>query len=1037
MRTIRRFYAARAVSAVVAGLGVILGCGAVGAQMADVAEGMWARASLYRDEWGTPHVYADDFQALGFAFGYAQAEDHLESMLLAYRVANGRAAEVMGEPYAQSDEFALKMRHTALARAAYGSLDPLTRDLCEGFAVGVNAWLVEHPDRAPGWADGVKPEDPLALLHCYLTSMAPFDLPETYHPAPGALSGNAWAVGPSRSESGEPLLAINPHVAYDSPFQWYEAHLVCQDMNVAGATLFGLPAILQGHNDTLGWALTPNNPDFADMYIEPSPAGRRAPRNINAPPTPGDERMLQMALLSESQPYYVKTENGMSERSVPCASASRGPIMGMFKGRMVAYCVGGYGDFGAIAQLAAMARAPNLDAFQAALAMQQLPCFHVVYADRDGNIFYLYNVKTGNKPVAEQPRPTRKKIPEDDPDAEGPPPKVIDWNTPVPADNPVFTWRDVIPVESLPSLANPASGYVQACGSPPWAATEPSAITPEGFPTWFAHDRDTFRAQRVRRLLGMGKRSARDCQSMLYDVVVPVATEAVPRLLDAAAQRADFVTSAHPDLGVGLDTLKAWNFTADAKSGGMTFFEVWWSALQRQNPDVFQVFSPVKENLAASQEAMLGAASEAARTMRNEFDSLNVAWGSVHTLTRGGREVALPGASTGEPIFTASDFVFQDRKWRVTYGYGFAMVVAFGERPSAVSMTPFGASEDPRSPHYADQLDLMAQGRFKVTRFEPEDVQRSAMAARGRRLFLRARGVEALFTLSAPSSIVARLDAATDPPAELLEDFAPFTLFVSVEKAPRMTPMQTHIDVFVPPVLCARDSLDKLAIYAYDPMRAWVRLESQQLDIEARRFSADDDQGPSTYAVLGPAMYRATRMPIPGENEPEAAKPPMVSPPQPPEESKPAATEEPPAAAPESPAPEQTPAEATAEQPRKKSRVTWGTPPRPKQQRFTMPAEEEQPAVQPPILNAPSSEPQIGAVPPDGFDDEAGMQPDTGKKKDKKHKKEKKPKKSERKVEETRPGSVNRNFGFESSRPADLPKTHAPREKKKRESKPE
>ena len=72
---------------------------------------LWSQATLYRDEWGVPHVYAETPRALAFAFGYAQAEDHLEAMLLSYRVANGRAAAVLGEAYAdawsewsQSDE---------------------------------------------------------------------------------------------------------------------------------------------------------------------------------------------------------------------------------------------------------------------------------------------------------------------------------------------------------------------------------------------------------------------------------------------------------------------------------------------------------------------------------------------------------------------------------------------------------------------------------------------------------------------------------------------------------------------------------------------------------------------------------------------------------------------------------------------------------------------------------------------------------------------------------------------------------------------
>ena len=1013
---------------------VIPGTG--GAQ--EVADSPWGHAALYRDEWGTPHVYAENPRVLAFVFGYAQAEDHLEAMLAAYRIANGRAAEVFGESYAASDEFSLKMGHAALARNIYASLDPLTQDLCEGFAMGVNSWLVEHAEQAPPWADGAKPQDILALLHCYLMSMAPFDLPGVYHRPPASVSGNAWAVAPSRTDSGETFLVINPHADYGSPFLWYEAHLVCQNMDVAGATLFGLPVILQGHNEALGWALTPNQPDFADIYLEPNPTVKRNPKSVNARTFPGEGQLMEMYLLANTQPYTVLTPQGPVERGVPCADTPRGPLMGMHKGHLCSYLVGGYRDFGAIAQFVEMARAWDLGSFRTALDMQQLPCFNVVYADREGNIFYLYNVKTGDKAVADAPpEPPKPEGAENEgEDAEKRPPRAprfIDWTAPVPADDPLATWGPIIPPGALPTVINPESGYVQACGSPPWLATDNSSMSAAQFPPWFTHDRDTYRAQRIRRLLGMGKRSFRDCQSMLYDAVVPLAIEAVPRLLDIAKQRADFVANAHPDLPAGLDALRTWNFLADASSSGMTFFHAWWNALESDyaaangQPPASSLQPPasreallaaLRENGDDIQNLSLNAATEAARMMRNEFNSLSVPWGDVHTVTRGDREAPLCGADSGEPVFVASDEVFDGRKWRVTYGYGFAMVVAFGEYPRAVSMLPFGTSEDPKSPHYSDQLDLMTQRRFKVSRYLMEDVQQNAASARGQLLYLRPKGMEAVFTLTASTPIAARLTTSTDAPADLLspahskpetrnpkpdsrdfptspplasslpEDLVPFTLFVTTERVPRNSPMSTHIEIFIPPVLCASQDLDKLAVYVHRPGRAgfsetapeeqleargdrqdagapeadpnsssqdpkpetrnpkpetnWIRLEAQQLNPDARTFIADDSLGPSTYVVLGPSMYRATRLAIPEEKRQktsdettETASP----------EREPNAPLALPIGNPQSAVPN-----PQSLQPPRKSRVTWGTPPKTNARPMLMPPPEAMPAIEPPLI---------------------------------------------------------------------------------------
>lgn len=832
-------------------------------------ESFWRQATLYRDEWGSPHVYSADWRALAFVFGYAQAEDHLEHMLLAYRVAAGRAAEAFGEPYAASDEFALKMNHAGKAREALDNADPLTRDLCEGFALGVNAWIVDHPDRTPPWADGARPEDPLALLHCYLMSFAPFDLPDVFCRAPAAFSGNAWAIGPERSATGETMLAINPHTLFDGPFLWYEAHLVCGDMNVAGVTLSGLPVILQGHNGVLGWALTPNRPDFGDIYIEPEAGGERGPGTPGFPFIRSDEQIMQMMLLANTRTYFVSTPEGPVERSVPCVETSRGPVVGMRGGRLYSYRVGGYGDFGAIAQLVEMASAQDLDAFRGALSMHQLPCFHLVYADRAGNILYLYNTKVGNKITMYEPPVTSRAV--DNPD-EILPPRIVDWRAPLPVGDPICSWGEIIPVDQLPTIVNPDSGFVQACGNPPWAATDNAPINPSAIPAWLSQDRDTYRAQRVRRLLTMGKRSFRDCQSMLYDVAAPFAAEAAPRLIEIAEARPDFVANSHPDLASGVEVLRKWNYLAETTSVGMTFFHAWWTALRMEDGSPFHsdddVYAAFQENASEFQDAAMNAAAEAARTMRNEFQSVSTPWGRIHTLRRGPKEIGVPGATTGEPIFVMSDGPLEEGKCRVAYGCAFSMAVKFGDTPTAVSMVPFGASENPASPHYADQLDLMAERRFKVTRFLEPDVQRSASSARGCLIRLRPLGMEGLFVLQSQHPMEARLNTTLEPPAELPKGLVPFSLFVEPERAPRQTTLEVHIEMFVPPVLCAEENLDALSVYGYDPLQKWVALSNQDLDTETRIFSAFDAATTRVYAVLGPAASRLAEPTIPG-NRPE------------------------------------------------------------------------------------------------------------------------------------------------------------------------
>ncbi|MBN2308679.1 MAG: penicillin acylase family protein [Candidatus Hydrogenedentes bacterium] len=836
--------------------GLALCAWTAGAQDAAQPGPAWEGATVYRDGWGVPHIYADDPHALAFAFGYAQAEDHLLGMLMAYRIAVGRAAEVLGEAYAESDEFSIKMGHAALAEAALPEASPLTQALCDGFALGVNAWLLEHGEEEPDWVEPIRPADILALWHCYLMSFAPFDLPAVYVQPAGAVSGNAWAVGPSRSADGEPILAINPHTRYDGPFQWYEAHLSTADLDVSGATLFGLPVLLMGHNGMAGWALTPNRPDFAEMYLEPEAGDlpwrkRRLARRIQ------QAQSMEFRLAGNTVPYYVRGMAGLEERRVPALITPMGPVMGDAEGRYCIYHIGGYGEFGGFDQLIEMGRARTLSHFQRALSIHQLPCFHVIYADCTGSLFYLYNVKVGDKP--EPPQPSG--------DADATPAEVlgealrrgptrIDWTRPVPGDDVRFAWRGIVPVAALPSLADPESGYLQACGNPPWAATAGSGLAPGQWPEWLVGDADTLSAARVGRLLELGERSFDDVQAMLHDLLVPLALVAVPAILDAADGNPDWVARAHPDVPAALDALRTWNYLAEADSTGMTVFHVWWAAFQALNGGVSAAGASeaFRLNPPGLQEASLRALERAAQLMRNEFGSLSVPWGDVHRVGQGGREAPLPGAGPGESVFVASGSRFEDGVWRVDYGYAFAMVVRFGAAPEAVSVVPFGASERPDSAHYADQLDLFANGRFKRALFLREEVERHADTAFGRVIRFRPVGIEGAIAVRAPIPVEVRVATSTTPPAPLPADAAAFTLFAVLDPGPRPRPAPVAVELTfqVPEALCAPDAFGQLAVFACDPELGWAPLSEQFADPETRTFFAED-RVCRAYAVLGPA----------------------------------------------------------------------------------------------------------------------------------------------------------------------------------------
>lgn len=810
---------------------------------------LWGQASLYRDEWGVPHVFAETPLALGFAFGYAQAEDHLEPMLLAYRMANGRLAAVLGPAYAPSDEFSLRMGHARIAEAAWPTADPVTRDLCEGFALGVNAFLVDRPDKAPAWADGVQPKDILALWHAFLMSFAPLDLPGVYRNAPAMETGNCWALAPSRTEENKTILVLNPHHYYEGPFQWFEAHLVLDDLNVYGAALRGIPAVVQGFNASLGWGLTPNFPDFADVYDEQAatggdPANPRDPRVAEEMPV-SPEAVMLLEYMAAAQPYYVRTESGLEERYVPAAASPRGPILEGAQGGLFSWRIGGYGLTGGIRQLVEMGRARNTAQFQAALGMAQLPCFHVLCADREGSLFYLYNALTG----------LRKEIPPEVQAQMGVGPLVYDRPLPMGVD--LLGWGELVAPDALPSILNPPSGWIQASGGPPWLATADPPFGPQNWPAWLARDPDAYRGRRVRQLLGTGTRSFRDNQSMLYDTVVPAAMDAVPLLLTLAEKRPELVQSAHPDMAAGLDLLRGWNFTADTSSTGMTFYHVWWAMLRGRAGAVgagdAALYAWIGSGVPEAQDAMIRAAGDAARVLQNEFQTLSIPWGDVHALRRGAREAAVAGAATGEPVFLLSDSAYEDGKWQATYGTGLALAVQFGETPEAVSVSPFGSSEDPASPHYADQMDLLLERRFKPVRYATESVLRYAESATGLRVSLLPPGLTGSLTLAGATPIRARAAVRAEAPAALPEGKAAFSLYVLPERVPAGVPTTVDIVMQLAPEMCPDAFLNRLSLFALEEGMDWYPLPAQECDSANRLFRGRHDAPAKAYALVGPA----------------------------------------------------------------------------------------------------------------------------------------------------------------------------------------
>jgi len=787
---------------------------------------------------------------MAFAFGYAQAEDHLEPMLMAYRVASGRAAEVGGEAFAESDAFSIKISNAEVAAAAMATADPLTVELCAGFALGINSWILEHQDQVPPWAEGVQPKDVLAWWHYLMVVSAPFDLSGIYHPPVPFERGNAWALAPQKTVEGATLLVMSPFQRYDGPYRWYEAHLMVGDLNWSGATLYGLPILLMGHNEHLGWALTPNGADTADFYREEVGSPQQAPSDPRIVGSVIDDVAPLLTFMSNAKPYYVRTSAGLVERAVPSLIGTRGPIFEGADGGLYSWRNGAYQQFGGLRQLLLMAQATTLPAFQEALGMQQLPGFQILYADKAGALYYAFNARLGNKNAAIVVNR----------------PRAIDWTQPVEPVRDMFAWSELIPMGQLPQIQSPGSGFLQACGTPPWLATVDSGLSPADWPGWLVSELPSYRVFRVNQILSGGPYTFADMRAMLFDTLVPAAVDMVPLLLSMANARPELVRVAHPDLVTALRLLQDWDLQADPNSNAMAFYNIWWALMVKRHASEFQneagLYQALLANSYAAQGYALDAAVEAARVMRNDFNSLSIPWGSLHRIHRGNRNEAMMGASMGDSIFLSDSQSFLNRQWHANFGYGFAMAVQFGPETEAATIVPFGASENPASPHFDDQLNLFLNRNMKRSRFQYDAMIAHAARGYGRRVVLGSPDVAGSFSIAVDQQQAIQLETLLDPPRPYPGGQVPFT--------PALRPMLEDgsancvwsLELFVAEDRCRPEGLGRLHLYSYTQKDGWNPVVGQRFDVTRGAFTGEGD-GASMIAVLGPHELRLDAEPAP------------------------------------------------------------------------------------------------------------------------------------------------------------------------------
>lgn len=709
------------------------------------------QVTIYRDPYGVPHIVGDTVPAAFFGYGYAQAEDHLERMMLQYRDAQGRRAEVLGFealgdgylhfiPYEyrwDGDYLQRLLRTKACVVENKDKIDPEVYKILDAFARGVNGYITEHRAEVPAWIDGVTAEDIEALersqyLRFYSIHDALIKMQGSTYNFPN-FGSNQWAIAPEKSANGRIIHVEHTHMPWANRFQNYEAHLIAPGLDAGGISWFGSPFFLDGFNDKITWSATWNQPNMSDVYEE-----KINPANNLQYLYEGGWRDIRV----EQATFRVKGPKGLEPVTLPLYYTHHGPIVRFDKEQHRAYSVKlpNYDGVNYSTGMYGLMKARNLDQFKSAVARQLMPRWNLLYSDSK-NIFWVHN---GN--VA---RRNEK----------------YDWNKPVPGWTKETEWGSYFPFEAYPQLVNPPSGFLQNCNNPPWVVTKNSGLKPLAPAPYYlqGHTRAdageealNTRGERLTNVLGQDKKfTLKEMTDLGFDTHIMAADVIVPLLMEAAAGRQPIKNDR---VARAIELLRGWDRRSSKETVAYTYLFYWAKAYRDLFPgskllylndeqrnkmhidipeedDMFGRFnsygrSKIDIHSAREQECAWRALEEAVKRIETKFGKSEVPWGSINVVVRGG-VFPLDGTNTFGVLHPDEGPEQENGQIHSDDGWGHLLIVMEGSPKQVWSLLPYGQSEHASSPHYNDEARLHSEGKAKRFWLTPAEILEHAESVWG------------------------------------------------------------------------------------------------------------------------------------------------------------------------------------------------------------------------------------------------------------------------------------------------------------------
>lgn len=686
------------------------------------------RINIIRDQWGIPHIYGKTDADAVFGLLYAQCEDDFPRVEMNYIEKLGRVSEIKGESFIYNDLQIRMMFDSSEAIRDYNNSPAWLHKLLDAYADGINYFLYKHPDVHPlllnkfkpwyalMWTDGsigaidVGDVTISEIKSFYSGEKTDMTFAEANTSEKNTTGSNGFAIGPSKTLSGNAILYINPHVTfYFRP----EVHFVSEEgLNAYGAVTWGQIFIYQGFNEHCGWMHTSSYADVADLYAE------KIERKNNKLFYLYDNKLRPVIEKSIAINYI--SEGKILKKSFKTYFTHHGAVMAKREGRWISVKANNRSVKG-FTQSWLRNKAAGFKDYKSTMEMLSNTSNNTVFADDKGNIAYWH----GNF------------IPRRDTN--------FNWAKPVDGTISATEWKGLHPLDEIIHVYNPKAGFIQNCNSTPFTVSGSSSPIRKNYPSYMAPDGENFRGINASKIIQSHDgytinkiiEDGYNTHLAAFDVLLPALFRSYEHKLN------------DPQLKVLeplIKQLQCWDRNSGEHSIATTIAISWAEKLQptimkklQEDDEMDQVIKTEKFVNQATDDILLQPLLIVKNELTIRYGTWNTEWGTVNRYQRStsgmndtfnDNEPSLPvgfAASTWGCLPSFVSKTFGETKNRYGFnGNSFVCVVEFGKKLKARSLLTGGESGNKQSKHFSDQALMYTKGEFKDVNFYNEDVVKNA-----------------------------------------------------------------------------------------------------------------------------------------------------------------------------------------------------------------------------------------------------------------------------------------------------------------------